>query len=291
MTHIENVLMDSKLTVLVNTCDAYEDIWPMFFSALEEYWPDRKYNIVLNTESKEVSLDVKGLTTHVFKNKNGQDQWGRRLISTLESINSEYVIALYDDFILEAEFDSAKLESLIKFMDVNKNIAAMYLIKAGLATDPEEQYQNQELVLDKVDYRLNSAPAIWRRSDLIHYTGVRDTPWAWEVFGSYRTFGDGKLFYTPVDAKNDLYVYNYKKGGAIYRGKWVAEVVENKKEKYSLEIDFGLRGFANENVNEKRSLAWKLKFILLGFRMVGLKAFYFFLHYLKAKLKQPSVAH
>ena len=49
-------------TLLVNSCDAYSDLWEPFFKMLGVHWPDCPYPIVLNTESKafkHVAFDVK----------------------------------------------------------------------------------------------------------------------------------------------------------------------------------------------------------------------------------------
>ena len=140
------------------------------------------------------------------------------------------------------------------------------------------------LLDDKVDYRLNSSPAIWRRKDLLNYTGVFDNPWAWEVFGTFRTIGDKKKFYCPGEKEEDIYKFNSKKGGAIYRGKWVKEVVLDKAEKYKINTDFNIRGFSSDTEFEKRTISWKIDFILLGYKMVGFDVLKFIFKALKTKL-------
>lgn len=281
-----NSLLDaSKVTVVVNTCDAYRDVWPLFFSALEEYWPDRSVDIVLNTETQSVGFEVSRLSVHNFQDKSGQDKWGKRLLETLNSIKTEYVVALYDDFILEALLDSGRLMSLVSMMDADRDIAVCYLTNMKLTTLPGADVCGQSLIEPTIPYRLNSAPALWRRKDLIRYTGAIDTPWAWEVYGSYRTYGDGKHFYCPTTVQDDVFHYNHAKGGAIYRGKWVAEVVEPKNLKYKLGMDLSIRGMSVEGAFEQRTLAWKLKFLWLGYRMVGFKSLDFFISSLSRKFK------
>ncbi len=44
--------MKSEVTVLINSCDAYSDLWEPFFKLFSIYWPDCPYEIVLNTEYK-----------------------------------------------------------------------------------------------------------------------------------------------------------------------------------------------------------------------------------------------
>jgi len=282
-------LIRKKLTVLVNSCDAYSDVWPFFFSALNEYWPDRKVKVVLNIESKTPDLG-ENIVVSNFESKDLNDSWGLRLIESLKKIETEYVLAVYDDFVLEGFIDNLELNEIILKMDSDVDIAAVYLTKLGLKTKENtclmcDRKEGNKYVLldDKVDYRLNSSPAIWRRKDLLDYTGVFDNPWAWEVFGTFRTFRDGKKLYCPGEKEEDIFKYNYNKGGAIYRGKWVRDVVVDKNEKYSLNVDFSERGFSVENGHEKRSLKWKIDFILLGYKMVGLKVFNFIYRTFKSK--------
>lgn len=282
--------ISNKLTVLVNTCDLYKDIWPLFFAALDEYWPNRTVSLILNTEKEKYNI-AKNVFVSNFTAVDGNDSWGLRLIKSLTNIDTEYVLVVYDDFILEGVFDEQELNTLICRMDDDPNIAAVYLTKLGLQTNKNnnlindrEIFKNKyEILEDNIDFRLNSAPALWRRKDLLAYTGKYDNPWAWEVFGSYRTFGDGKKMYCPAEGESDVYKYNYKKGGAIYRGKWVREVVVDKDEKYQLDIDFSKRGFSMDNGHEKRSLKWKVQFVLLGYRMIGFKVFVFIYKSLKGK--------
>jgi hypothetical protein len=280
-------LLKKKLTILINTCDAYSDVWPFFFSALNEYWPHRKLKVVLNTEQKKPNLG----TNVIVSNFTDSGSWGLRLRDSLQDIETEFVLSAYDDFILEHFIDEVELSEILLRMESDPDIAVVYLTKLGLKTKEntylisERKKGNKYVLLDdKADYRLNSAPAIWRRKDLLDYTGVFDTPWAWEAFGTFRTIGDSKKFYCPGEKEEDIYKFNSKKGGAIYRGKWVQEVVVDKAEKYKLNTDFNIRGFSSDTIFEKRTLSWKINFILLGYKMVGFDVLKFIVSALKSKL-------
>jgi hypothetical protein len=212
------------------------------------------------------------------------DDWGARLRATLSSIDTEFVMMLYDDFILDAPVDNQRVQQAIELLQAQARAVVTYLVDTASPlsrTDTDEQFI---ALKDRIEYRLNSAPAIWRKQALLDYTEEGDTPWAWEVFGTYRTWGDGRDFYTLNPALSDIYPYNHNKGGAIYRGKWVREVVETVAQKYPLEIDWAKRGFSSDIVFEKRSFIWKLRFMQTGFRMVGWKAIYFVMSYVLKKL-------
>lgn len=270
-----------NLTLVVNTCDAYHDVLGIFFHAMQDCWPDCPYPVVINTESRAYSHPAR---VHHHSSPSGTDDWGTRLRATLSSINSEFVMMVYDDFILDAPVIQERVQKALVLLRAQPSAVVTYLIVTGSPlsrTDTDDVFVPLK---DRVDYRLNSAPAIWRKQTLMDYTDAGDTPWAWEVFGTYRTWGDGRVFYSLNPKQPDIYPYNHNKGGAIYRGKWVREVVERVDQKYPLNIDWTVRGFSSDTVFEKRSFMWKLRFMQTGFRMVGFKSLNFVVSYLRDKI-------
>lgn len=270
------------LTIVVNTCDAYADVLQIFFHAMEEYWPNCPYPIVINTELSTPTQYP--ASVHNYSSKDKEDNWGDRLRETLKSIETEFVLMLYDDFILEAAVSNHEVQEAKQLLINDTNAAAVYLIDTQLSTENTSCNLKFQKLKDKIDYKLNSAPGIWRRSKLLSYTFPGDTPWAWEVFGTYRSFGDKNVFYSLSAIHKEIYQYNHEKGGGIYRGKWVREVVSSKVDKYQLSIDFSIRGFSAENSYEKRPWAWKIKFMKTGYKMVGLRCLYFLLSYFREKI-------
>jgi hypothetical protein len=270
-----------NLTVVVNTCDAYHDVLGIFFHAWQDCWPDCPYPVVINTESMAYSHPAR---VHHHSSPNDTDDWGARLRATLSTIGSEYVMMIYDDFILDAPVSQERVQQALDLLRAQPSAVVVYLIDSALPLSRTETDDVFVPLKDRVDYRLNSAPAIWRKQALMDYTEDGDTPWAWEVFGTYRTWSDGRVFYSLNPNQPDIYSYNHNKGGAIYRGKWVREVVEQVAKKYPLNIDWSVRGFSSETVFEKRSFMWKVRFMQTGFRMVGFKALNFVSGYVRDKL-------
>lgn len=263
--------LKDKVTLVVNTCDAYSDLWAMYFAALNEFWPNRSINVVLNTEYKK-DLGFQG--TEVLIHNSVSKYWGERLLNTLSDIKTEYVFMVYDDFIIEEVFDETVLINVIDWMEKDNLISVFYLDTLDLKADkPSTSYEGFSLIQSKSDYRLNSAPGIWRKCDLELFTGEQDSPWAWEVFGTYKTQKEVRSFYQATTKK--FYSFNGSQGGAIYRGKWVRDVVIEKNKKYNLDIDFSKRGFSSDSEFEKRPLSWKLEFLWTGYKMVGLDVIQF----------------
>src|SRR5690606_18852331 len=115
------------------------------------------------------------ISVHHYKSL-GVDAWGARLISTLNDINSEFVIVLYDDFLLDGIVDQKKIADLVDLMSSNSRIGVIYLTK--LLDVSKESRPGNELVevSPRADYRLNSAPAIWRKDLLLKFTAPNDNP-------------------------------------------------------------------------------------------------------------------
>ena len=196
---------------------------------------------------------------------------------------------VYDDFILEKNIDNTQIHKAILLLQSQDHAAVTYLINTSsplMIGDSENLFLP---IKDFIEYRLNSAPGIWRRQVLISYTSPGDTPWAWEVFGTYKTWGDGLLYYSINLKRSDIFPYNYSKGGAIYRGKWVKEVVEQAMMNYPLDIDWSKRGFSSKKTHERRSLMWQIRFMHTGWKMVGFKALNFLVAFVKAKLNVQKI--
>lgn len=272
--------------IVVNTCDAYEDVWGLFFRAFQEYWPECRYKIVLNTETKQRILDNVDVQIHNFNSPDGNDIWGLRLKQTLNACESKYVLMLYDDFILEGPVDQQKVADCIKWLNDNPDVVVFYFTNIFVNKNIDDaRFENFELIPKKGDFKLNSAPSIWRREKLLGYIEDNDNPWAWEFFGSYRTYSSTNNFYCAKKEHEDIYPYNYAMGGAIYRGKWVGKIVLPLIKKYNLQIDINKRGLADGiPQNNKRSLLWKIQFFLLGFKMIGFGVLLYAYRILKKKL-------
>ena len=156
-------MINKDITIIVNTCDNYKDVLKLFFAAMNEFWPETEIPIVINSEL--IKYDEYNATTHIYESRN--NMWGERLISTLESIESQFVIMLYDDYILE---DFAQTINLKKAKDLllrDLEASVVYLNDTSLKIKNKEVDDLFLKVEDNCDYRLSSFPALWRRKDLL----------------------------------------------------------------------------------------------------------------------------
>ncbi len=277
--------LKNECAILIQSCDAYRDIWPLFFTAFKHNWPECDLDIYLNTESASFKFDgLKIITVNNEKSLKGLP-WGKRLLELLQLVDKPFVISLFDDFLLEDKVDVEKVYECIQLLKRNSDIAAFYFLEIPGATKSDGTHTDFNLLSNFTDYKINSAPAIWRKKHLQKYTGAQDNPWAWEVFGTARTYFEIERFYAIDSNEKMAFKYSYALGGAIRRGKWVEPVVVPLMKAYNVHIDLSKRGVVGESLREgKHSIRWKIDFIRLGFEMVGARAFVFILRAISQKI-------
>lgn len=116
--------MNSKdCTVLVCSCDSYDDTWAPFFKFFHMYWPDCDYPVVLNTESKCYRSDEMDVICYQFYDNNRQIPYGERLLEYLKKIDTPYILILMDDFFIRKKVDAEKIEFCLNELQKHEDIA------------------------------------------------------------------------------------------------------------------------------------------------------------------------
>ena len=236
--------MNRDCTVVVSSCDAYEDTWYPFFKILENQWPDCPYPIVLNTESKHFSYKDMDIKTFNFYKPGKKVPWGKRLIKTLKNIDSEYILFMLDDFYLLNAVDQKRIDECIKWMEEDKNIAVFSFWRTRQPNIKDGKYPHFERRPQNGSYRLNCQAAVWRREKLISYIRPHENPWQWEILGSKRSERYPEKVYSAIEGEPYIMEYSILEYGLI-RGKWTPGIVDLFK-KYDIECDFSKRGFVEK---------------------------------------------
>lgn len=238
----EQFALRDKLTVLVNSCDTYEDLWIPFFSLYRKYWEDNTVRLMLNTESKDFSLD--GL--HIDCVHCDEKEYGARMLNALSAVETEYVLILLDDFFLRKPVNMSRIREIIKWMDEDQNIVYFNSDCTEVYVDWEvNRYPGFRRIPPGTEYVLNLQAAIWRTDLLKSYWKSNVSPWEWEEFVNIRTFSEkDRKFYCTTDWSNAICDYGYNATGmGVFRGKWVIEDVRPLFEKEMISVDFSQRGY------------------------------------------------
>ena len=176
----------SDFTIFVNTSDNFEDCWLPFFTLFARYWPDCRYPIILNTETKNYS--IKGLDivcTKVAAGENRRLAWSECLERALDSVQTPYILYLQEDYFLEATVRADALESLLTVLRKGH----VDVIRLSEASDAGPWLQTNDLiwqVSQKAKYQISLQAALWRKDFLRAQVRTHESPWQLESFGSMR---------------------------------------------------------------------------------------------------------
>ena len=284
--------MNKNFSILINSCDLYSDLWVPLLTSFEKHWKNiESIKIIINTEKK---IFYSKLFKKLQFSNYDSPCWGSRLLNAINNIDDEFIIMLFDDFFLNKDIDNSFLEVYLNKIFSDQNIKVIYLEKItehpGIVNKKlikENSYSDLLIHLPKnMNFRLNTAPAIWRKSALKKYTKKNDTPWSWELFGSLRTIRD-EGFYSVNSKDNIISYYNNGGGGVIHRGWWAKGAPLWIKNNLGLDVlNESYRPEENNQSVNKRSLLWKLNFIINGLRSDGIRALLLILSMYINKLKK-----
>ena len=220
--------MEQRITILVNSCDKYEDAWHPFFECLWHFAGDLPYPIILNTETKQFSsphYDVQVV------NSKKNCTWSERLLNVLEYVETEYVFFLLDDYFLKDRFDIERFDSVIDYMRCHPDVGIVDVRPrwAGSAEEEalnRERYKNIEdsfVERNEENFNITCSPAIWRTDVLKSLLRPHEDVWSFEYYSGIRAKKYGikvVRFFTRVPT---IYEYDYQvwTGMGITAGQWL----------------------------------------------------------------------
>lgn len=263
--------MKELCSVLVSSCDKYEDAWLPFFTFFKQSWCNCPYPVYLNTETKQYHDN--SVPVHMLNYTAGS--WSSRLKKALQAIKTKYVILLLEDFFLLDKVNEEAVSESIALMQKDKRIAVIdFSLDKKSAGKPYPSNGNFCERARSSLYFLNCQAAIWRRRDLIKFLSPYESPWQFELFGSRRVHLYRKTFLLR-NYRSDCvfhYSFNINTGYGIYRGKWLRSNIK-LFEDHHITTDFERLGFYNPETDAaavtppdppKTTLGFRLRYLVFG---------------------------
>ena len=247
--------MLDKISIIYNTCDKYESLWYGFFSLFNKYWPDCNNDIILNTETK--SYEFKGLNIRRPDVYVSGSSWSQRLLNSLNSVETPYIVMFLDDFYLKNLVDIEKLALCVQQMESNPGIKLFTFCWQPGPNKEVANFPDFELRGRFAKYRINAQIGLWRVSYLKKMLKTYENPWQFEINGSFRSslFG-GKIYSLK---KNSPLIFDYDWGFLIVRGKLNGKIAHYFAEHEGLNMNLPFDDFKEEEYNfSKKSRLKKL---------------------------------
>jgi hypothetical protein len=234
----------SKFTVLVNSCDSFEDCWEPFFLLFSRYWPECVAPLLLVTETKDwIHERVNVCCTKVQRAGEGRLTWSECLIRSLDHVRTPLVLYFQDDYFLHRKVRVEIVERAVAHMMANPEIKHIGLTKHGSHGPyiPTEQEWLQMIRRD-ARYRISTQAGLWRVDTLRSYLRSEENGWMFEIFGTWRAAKRNDTFLcADHDARNGGAAIDYLHTGII-KGRWLREI-QGVFESNGIHIDYSRRGF------------------------------------------------
>jgi len=202
-----------KCSILVLSCDHNQGLLNIFFDRFKKFWPDCEYTVYLGTEKIEYQYpDIICLNSD-------SKFWSRRLKSYLKRIETEYVLIILDDFILESIVDSDEINKYLLIIYNDKSIANLALTEIYDRNNIKSKYEHLCTRNPRSNYLLNLQVGFWNKRILFHLLKDNESPWETELFGSIRArkFNSYQFMCLRSDENQP---YKYNRGWLMVRGKW-----------------------------------------------------------------------
>ena len=212
-------------SIIVMTCDKYDDCWAPFLKLKRKYWKCN-YPTYFVTETKSIPF------TKTIKT---QGTWTSRLRTALEQIETEYVILMLEDFFIRKPVDQARIDTILKSIDKD---TAVYNFERCYNIPENKTPLNGFIKRENKEPYLNSCqPSIHNRKKLIERLQKEQSAWEWELT---TVDSKDKFFINTEDLIINIGYYKDKKPWGITQGKWTEEVKKFFK-KENIEVDYSLR--------------------------------------------------
>lgn len=242
--------LESKLTVLVNSCDKYSDLWNPFFTLYKKYADSLKCQIFLNTESMDFSFKGLEIKCLHLPDIGERKKYSARMTYCLNQISSEYVLVLLDDFFLREPIKIDVINQIIEWMDEDNRIVYFNCDNTPAYYDEweKDKYPGFHRVPWGNCYTLNLQAAVWRTKKLKEYWRTNSsngiTPWEWEIYTNIIAANKKReKFYCTYQLDLGFCNYGYNPDGmGVFRGKWVYDDVFPLFSKEGIDVDFSKRG-------------------------------------------------
>jgi hypothetical protein len=237
--------MGAQISLLVSSCDAYEDCWHPFFTLLVDYWPSFDLPIYLNTETKAYSfpgLDIRCPRPELAAGR--RLGWSDRLTRCLDCVSEDIVLYLQEDFFLKGEVDVDMIDRLVGLMR-SEQLSHISFIPGKRPGTPS-QYEFLDRIDQRAEFRISAQAGLWQVPALRSYLRRHESVWEFEWYGSRRAWRRPDTFfyvnrgYEPPTGWDR--VFPYKPTGVVH-GKWVRSIVEDLFAEHAIDIDFSRRGF------------------------------------------------
>lgn len=151
--------MTENFCIIVNTVYSSSDIWEMFFTELENYFPNQKIYVFTDKENES----LKKYNVILYDNKL---DYRTQYLNSISQITEDFCINMNDDYILYDYVDKQKINIILDVLKTDLSISFIRVAKGYNYT--EKKYNENNLYyldVDK-DFLFSQTVSLWKTKDL-----------------------------------------------------------------------------------------------------------------------------
>lgn len=269
MPDCSNVNND-EVTILVNSCDLYEDAWYPFFKLLEINWPDCPYNAIINTETKIFNYPFCNVRTI---NTGTGLSWTARLKYVLSKIDSKYILFFLEDFFLLTKVRVESFRLALSILNENDDVGMVHFVpNEKVMPVPDFDLENcfYELPIKKRTFRTRVAVTLFRKEYFLRLLYGDENPWQYERESHLRSMVAGYKIIRQNYQKYPstfTYILDHSVGIGITAKQWLENTKIFMESQGIYDINYDNLGVITKNKYlEKQENQKKLKSV--GFRQM-----------------------
>lgn len=172
------------LAILVVSCDRYADLWEIFFTLFDRYWPDCPYKVYLGTNFKTFELGGRNSGKAVETIFVGEDKnWADNARCMLGHINEPYVLMLLEDFFIDKPVDTDHIRKRLDYV-IKNDLDCLRLNPCPPPCNVIDRKLRIGCVECGSPYYITTQPSIWKKESLSRLMRPGFSAWDFEIRNS-----------------------------------------------------------------------------------------------------------
>lgn len=213
----------NSTSIVVSSCDKFQDVWNPFFTLFFRYWPDCPFPIFLIANRLSYPDDrVKTILTDEDRG------WAANLRLVLDKVPTPYVLYLQEDYLLEGKADTATILALAAYLSQHR-AGCLRLYPSPGPDLPCADNNHLGVISKTAPYRVSLQAALWDKEVLRSLLVDGESGWDMEIKGTERSRSQDVPFFSvkrdpATDQVTNLALPYFCT--AIVRGRWVRQAVK-----------------------------------------------------------------
>lgn len=202
-----------NLTVVIGSCDSYNNMWKNFDILFKRYWNLDTENIFVG---ETIPIPYDGYI-NVLPGTNLP--WGQRILEGLKLVKTDYVCLLLEDYYLTENINGEFIKQHIDILEERKADKVMFATLSSPGNYNLIQLESDLFQFRTQSMYLNSVqPAIWKINYIKDVLKPDYSPWDFELKGNFYTSTlNPKIL---LKARENSVYFNYSRAGGQLSEGW-----------------------------------------------------------------------